>query len=122
MAVCDGDAAFMGHLHGHEPVEGMPTVGYHPASLPGAGTGGRGACVGYAADWAAWRSVDNSGCSIKPYQVFIGADVEHELTFGLDHFVGADHFLHERFGFEKDISRIAEIVRHLVVQLAGWKS
>ena len=32
--------------------------------LPGAGTGGRGACVGYAADWAAWRPVDNPGCSI----------------------------------------------------------
>ena len=28
--------------------------------------------------------------SIKPCQVFIGADVEQELTFGLDHFVGAD--------------------------------
>ena len=55
-----------------------------------AGTGGR-ACVGYAADWAAWRPVDNPGCSIKPYQVFIGASIEHELTFGLDHAVGADH-------------------------------
>jgi hypothetical protein len=54
-----------------------------------AGAGGRGACVGYTADWAAWRPVDNPGCSIKPYQVFIGADVEHELTFGLDHSMGA---------------------------------
>ena len=33
----------------------------------------------------------NSGCSVKPYQVFIGASIEHELTFGLDHAVGADH-------------------------------
>ena len=56
-----------------------------------AGAGGRGACVGYTADWAAWRPVDNPGCSIKPYQVFIGADVEHELTFGLDHSMGAGH-------------------------------
>ena len=35
---------------------------------------------------------------------------------------GRQSFLHERFGFEEDISRIAEIVRHLVVQLAGWQS
>ena len=47
-------------------------------------------CVGYTADWTAWRSVANSGCSIKPCQVFIGADTDDELTFGLDHAVGAD--------------------------------
>ena len=48
-------------------------------------------CVSCAADWAAWRSVDNPRCSVKPCQVFIGASIEHELTFGLDHFVGGDH-------------------------------
>ena len=60
------------------------------AWLPSTGAGGRGACVSYTADWAAWRSADNPGGSIKPCHVFIGADVEHELTFGLDHAVGAD--------------------------------
>ena len=37
------------------------------------------------------RPVDNPGGSIKPCQVFIGASIEHELTFRLDYFVGADH-------------------------------
>ena len=32
----------------------------------------------------------NPGCSVKPCQVFIGADTGYELTFGLDHSVGAD--------------------------------
>ena len=27
----------------------------------------------------------NPGCSIKPWQVFIAADTDYELTFGLDH-------------------------------------
>ena len=53
--------------------------------------------------------MDNPGCSIKPCHVFIGADVEHELTFGLDHSVGADHphHLHQRFniGYIEYVSR-----------------
>ena len=46
-----------------------------------------------AAGSAACGAVDNPGCSIKPYQVFIGASIEHERTFGLDHAVGADQCL-----------------------------
>ena len=54
-----------------------------------AGAGGRGAGDGWPATWTAWWSVANPGCSIKPCQVFIGADTDYELTFGLDHSMGA---------------------------------
>ena len=33
--------------------------------------------------------MDSKGCSTKARQVFIGASGEHQLTFGLDHAVGA---------------------------------
>ena len=35
-------------------------------------------------------TVANPGGSIRPCQVFIGADTDYELTFGMDHAVGAN--------------------------------
>ena len=61
------------------------------AWLLGAGTGGRGACAGYAATeqlgglWTI-QSVRSSSITYS-----LEASIEHELTFGLDHLVGADH-------------------------------
>ena len=52
------------------------------AWLPIAGVGSRGAGAGYADSPDAWQSVAYPGCSDKPCQVFIGANIVDKLTFG----------------------------------------